>query len=97
MLNFFKDYEKLNPTPAQPPAAAPKTGEELAGENLDDIKAYMESLKEGIMQEVRNEISKITVSQNSDSSVQTDDIDTNNISNQEGGNDNASSTDLSSS
>lgn len=97
MLNFFKDYEKVNSVQTPPPAAGPKTGEELAGENLDDIKAYMESLKEGIMQEVRNEISKITVSQNSDSSVQTDDIDTNNILNQEGGNDNASSTNLSSS
>lgn len=74
MLNFFKDYEKVNPAPAPAPAAAPKTGEELAGENIDDLKAYMESMKEGILAEVRNEISKITPSQKSDTSEQSDDI-----------------------
>ena len=74
MLNFFKDYEKVNPVQTPPPAAAPKTGEELAGENIDDLKAYMESMKEGILAEVREEISKITPSQKLDTSVQSDDI-----------------------
>lgn len=83
MLNFFKDYEKVNPTP--PPAAAPKTGEELAGESIDDLKAYMESMKEGILAEVRDEISKIAPSQKPDASEQSDDIDTNDKE-KEGGN-----------
>jgi hypothetical protein len=85
MLNFFKDYEKVNPTPTPPPAPAPKTGEALAAENIDDLKAYMESMKEGILQEVRNEMSKITQSQKSEASVQSDDIE-NNDDNNEGGN-----------
>ena len=84
MLNFFKDYEKVNPTPAPAPAA-PKTVEELAGENIDDLKAYMESMKEGILAEVRNEISKITPSQKPDTSEQSDEIETNDKEN-EGGN-----------
>lgn len=85
MLNFFKDYEKINPPQTPPPAAAPKTGEELAGENIDDIKAYMESMKESILSEVRDQISKITPSQKSDTSEQSDDIDTNDKE-KEGGN-----------
>lgn len=74
MLNFFKDYEKVNPVQTPPPAMSPKTGEELAGENIDDLKTYMESMKEGILAEVRAEISKITPSQKPDTSVQSDDI-----------------------
>ena len=85
MLNFFKDYEKVNPVQTPPPAAAPKTGEELAGENIDDIKAYMESMKESILSEVRDQISKITPSQKPDTSEQSDDIDTNDKE-KEGGN-----------
>ena len=85
MLNFFKDYEKVNPAPAPAPAAASKTGEELAGESIDDLKAYMESMKEGILAEVREEISKITPSQKPDTSEQSDDIETNNEG-KEGGN-----------
>lgn len=85
MLNFFKDYEKVNPVQTPPPAAAPKTGEELAGENIDDIKAYMESIKESILSEVRDQISKITPSQKPDTSEQSDDIDTNDKE-KEGGN-----------
>lgn len=76
MLNFFKDYEKVNPASAPAPAAAPKTGEELAGESIDDLKAYMESMKEGILAEVREQISKITPSQKPDTSEQSDDIET---------------------
>ena len=56
MLNFFKDYDKVHPVQTPPPAAAPKTGEELAGESIDDLKAYMESMKEGILAEVRDQI-----------------------------------------
>ena len=85
MLNFFKDYEKVNPPQTQPPAATPKTGEELAGESIDDLKAYMESMKEGILAEVRDQISKITPSQKTDTSEQSDDIETNNEQ-KEGGN-----------
>lgn len=85
MLNFFKDYEKVNPVQTPPSAEAPKTGEELAGENIDDLKAYMESMKEGILAEVREQISKITPSQKPDTSEQSDDIETNNEG-KEGGN-----------
>lgn len=85
MLNFFKDYEKVHPVQTPPPAAAPKTGEELAGESIDDLKAYMESMKEGILAEVRDQISKITPSQKPDTSEQSDDIDTNDKE-KEGGN-----------
>lgn len=85
MLNFFKDYEKVNPVQTPPPATAPKTGEELAGESIDDLKAYMESMKEGILAEVRDQISKITPSQKPDTSEQSDDIDTNDKE-KEGGN-----------
>ena len=46
--------------------------------SIDDLKAYMESMKEGILAEVREEISKITPSQKPDTSEQSDDIDTNN-------------------
>ena len=85
MLNFFKDYDKVHPVQTPPPAAAPKTGEELAGESIDDLKAYMESMKEGILAEVRDQISKITPSQKPDTSEQSDDIDTNDKE-KEGGN-----------
>lgn len=69
MLSFFKDYEKVNKPAEAPPATTPKAAPEDAGSpdpstaSFDDIKAYMDSKMEGLMEEVRKEMSKFTESQ----------------------------------
>lgn len=75
MNSFFKDYETLNPkkdpAPADPPAdpktADPKTADltaKITSESFEDMKAYMDAMKENILKEVKDEISKLTPAQN---------------------------------
>lgn len=69
MNSFFKDYETLNPkkdpAPADPPAD-PKTADltaKITSESFEDMKAYMDAMKENILKEVKDEISKLTPAQ----------------------------------
>lgn len=80
MNSFFKDYETLNPkqdpAPADPKAADPKAADltaKIASESFDDMKAYMDAMKENILKEVKDEISKLTPAQNPGSSGGDDD------------------------
>lgn len=84
MNSFFKDYETLNPKKdpapadpkADPKAADPKTADltaKITGESFDDMKAYMDAMKENILKEVKDEISKLTPAQNPGSSDGEDD------------------------
>lgn len=74
MNSFFKDYETLNPKkdpapadpPADPKAADPKTADltaKITSESFEDMKAYMDAMKENILKEVKGEISKLTPAQ----------------------------------
>lgn len=80
MNSFFKDYETLNPkkdpAPADPKAADPKAADltaKITSESFDDMKAYMDAMKENILKEVKDEISKLTPAQNPGSSDGDDD------------------------
>lgn len=84
MNSFFKDYETLNPkkdpAPADPKtdpkAADPKAADltaKITGESFEDMKAYMDAMKENILKEVKSEISKLTPAQNPGSSGGEDD------------------------
>lgn len=84
MNSFFKDYDKLNPkkdpAPADPKtdpkAADPKAADlkaNISSESFDDMKAYMDAMKENILKEVKDEISKLTPAQNPGSSGGEDD------------------------
>ena len=84
MNSFFKDYETLNPkkdpAPADPKtdpkAADPKAADmtaKITSESFDDMKAYMDAMKENILKEVKDEISKLTPAQNPGSSGGDDD------------------------
>ena len=85
MNGFFKDYDKLNPkedsAPADPKAADPKAADpkaadmaaKITSESFDDMKAYMDAMKENILKEVKDEISKLTPAQNPGSSGGDDD------------------------
>ena len=80
MNSFFKDYETLNPkedpAPADPKAAEPKAADltaKITSESFDDMKAYMDAMKENILKEVKDEISKLTPAQNPGSSGGEDD------------------------
>lgn len=84
MNSFFKDYETLNPkkdpAPADPKtdpkAADPKAADltaKITSESFDDMKAYMDAMKENILKEVKDEISKLTPAQNPGSSGGEDD------------------------
>lgn len=79
MNSFFKDYETLNPkkdpAPADPktdPKAADMTAK-ITSESFEDMKAYMDAMKENILKEVKDEISKLTPAQNPGSSGGEDD------------------------
>lgn len=84
MNSFFKDYETLNPkkdpAPADPKtdpkAADPKAADltaNITSESFDDMKSYMDAMKENILKEVKDEISKLTPAQNPGSSGGVDD------------------------
>lgn len=84
MNSFFKDYETLNPKKdqapadpkADPKAANPKAADlaaKITSESFDDMKAYMDAMKENILKEVKDEISKLTPAQNPGSSGGDDD------------------------
>lgn len=84
MNSFFKDYETLNPKKdpapadpkADPKAVDPKAADmtaKIASESFDDMKAYMDAMKENILKEVKDEISKLTPAQNPGSSGGDDD------------------------
>lgn len=86
MNSFFKDYETLNPkkdpASADPKAADPKAAADpksadlnakIASESFEDMKAYMDAMKENILKEVKDEISKLTPAQNPGSSGGEDD------------------------
>ena len=84
MNSFFKDYETLNPKKdpapadpkADPKAADPKAADlkaNIATESFEDMKAYMDAMKENILKEVKDEISKLTPAQNPGSSGGEDD------------------------
>lgn len=76
-MNFFNDYEKLHSAEKKPDAAA-------AGANnvnsltVDDMKSYMDQMKETMLGELKKEIANISISKEKE------------------GDNNASSTDLSS-
>lgn len=88
MNSFFKDYDKLNPkedpAPADPKAADPKAADpkaadlkaNISSESFDDMKAYMDAMKENILKEVKDEISKLTPAQNPGSSGGDNDTET---------------------
>lgn len=63
MLSFFNDYEKVNKPAEAPPAEPAKAAPDPSTTSFDDIKAYMDSKMEGLMEEVRKEMSKFTESQ----------------------------------
>lgn len=70
MNSFFKDYETLNPkkdpAPADSKAADPKAADltaKITSESFEDMKAYMDAMKENILKEVKDEISKLTPAQ----------------------------------
>lgn len=80
MNSFFKDYETLNPkkdpAPADPkadPKAADLTAK-ITSESFEDMKAYMDAMKENILKEVKDEISKLTPAQDPGSPGGVDDI-----------------------
>lgn len=80
MNSFFKDYETVNPkkdpAPADPKAAEPKAADmtaKITSESFEDMKAYMDAMKENILKEVKDEISKLTPAQNPGSSGGGDD------------------------
>ena len=80
MNSFFKDYETLNPkkdpAPVDPKEAGPKTADlaaKITSESFDDMKAYMDAMKENILKEVKDEISKLTPAQDPGSSGGVDD------------------------
>lgn len=50
-MQFFKDYEKTNPTPAVPaPAPAP------AGITADDLKVQMDAMRESLLADLKKEM-----------------------------------------
>ena len=76
-MNFFNDYAKLNPEPK--PVVAPAGASNVNSLTVDDMKSYMEQMKETMLGELKKEIANISIPKEKE------------------GDNNASSTDLSSS
>lgn len=92
MLKFFNDYDKVNkvdstqPTPTassnQDPTPAGLKPEAVPAMTVDDVKSYFDAMKESLLSELKEQMAAYQTSS-----------DTNN----NGGEDNASNTDLSNS
>lgn len=59
-MNFFNDYAKLNPEPK--PAAASAGASNVNSLTVDDMKSYMEQMKETMLGELKKEIANISIS-----------------------------------
>lgn len=89
MLKFFDDYAKINPEPeVAKPTPIP---EDTPNMTPDDMKNYFEAMKESLMSEIREQLK-----QTSTPSVEQNNVTADNdiINNEQGGNDNASNTNL---
>lgn len=99
MLHFFDDYEKIkdkiNPQPVVQENKMIDVDEQpQVNMTPDDMKAYFEAMKESMMSEIREQLKQIdTSSKVSDVTVGKEIK----ADQKQGGNENASSTDLSSS
>ena len=76
-MNFFKDYEKLHPVDPKP-ATAEAGASNVNSLTVDDVKSYMDQMKETMLGELKKEIANISIPKEKE------------------GDNNASSTDLSS-
>lgn len=76
-MNFFNDYEKLHPVDPKPDAAAAGASN-VNSLTVDDMKSYMDQMKETMLGELKKEIANISIPKEKE------------------GDNNASSTDLSS-
>lgn len=76
-LKFFNDYEKVNKTP-DPTPAAPETP---AAMTVDDMKAYFDTMKESLINEIKEQFKQTAAPEN-------------NSTTEKEGDTNASNTDL---
>ena len=87
MLKFFEDYAKVNPEPEV--GKTTPIPEDTPTMTPDDMKTYFDAMKESLMSEIREQLK-----QNSTQKVEQNVTADNDINNEQGGNDNASITDL---
>lgn len=66
-MNFFNDYEKLHQDPK--PAAAPAGASVVNSLTVDDMKSYMEQMKETMLGELKREISNISISKEKEGDI----------------------------
>lgn len=60
-MNFFNDYEKLHPVESKP-AAAEAGASSVNSLTVDDMKSYMDQMKETMLGELKKEIANISIS-----------------------------------
>lgn len=66
-MNFFNDYAKLNPEPK--PAAASAGASNINNLTVDDMKTYMEQMKETMLGELKKEIANISISKEKEGDI----------------------------
>ena len=94
-MNFFNDYAKLNPEPK--PAAAPAGASNVNSLTVDDMKAYFDQMKADLIKELKVSTQSAEDSGAKELKTALGTIHYSTTPIKEGGNENASSTDLSSS
>ena len=65
MMNFFKDYDKVTKEENQQTAesGATRGQSQNASFSVDDMKAYFDSMKESLMNDIKSEMSNMLKSQ----------------------------------
>ena len=91
MLKFFDDYEKLHP---QKQEDVKEVVNEVPNMTTDDMKKYFDAMKENLMSEIREQIKQINNNPQVKAPIEVDNNVASQNNNNEGGNDNASNTDL---
>ena len=67
-MNFFNDYEKLHPVDPKPDAAVAGASN-VNSLTVDDMKSYMEQMKESILGELKKEIANISISKEKEGDI----------------------------
>lgn len=93
MLKFFDDYDKLHKND-KPKETTDVVQPKIPDMTADDMKKYFDAMKENLMSEIREQIKQINNNPQVNAPIDVDNNVASQKNNIEGGNDNASNTDL---
>lgn len=90
-MNFFNDYEKVNPKPETPDAGAKQPSNSVQALTVEDMKTYFDQMKADLIKEIKSSTQPVEDPNTKELKTA---LGTIQYSIKEGGNENASKSDL---